>query len=138
MPCKPSILLLLPFVASLAQAQPALSADALVGTCQLSVQQASGARVSTLVEFRPDGGFGTTTAVDGRPLRSASGTWRIVGRSLEWTYLESAHLTVGPGKVVVDEIQSLDSEQVTLKSRTSADTLVCRRVRYEAARAMLR
>lgn len=115
---------LAPAFAQKADVNPA----ALLGRWQSTAAHPSGATVTATVQFTQNMRFALSSTADGAALLDASGTWKLTGKTLEWTYEQSSHPAVQKGLVDVDDIQSISANQIELVSRSSGKKHTYRRV----------
>lgn len=102
-----------------ASAQTEVDRSALLGKWKVIEQHPSGAALVTTVQFDQDSHFTTSTTVNGNLYMSASGTWKVSGKSLVWRYETSSNPAVQSGYVDTDEIASVGSRELSLVSKLS-------------------
>jgi hypothetical protein len=119
--------MLAPLLFTAAHAQQDVKPSSLVGQWQATAQHPSGATIKTDVQLTEDMKFTSASTVNDKPLMTASGTWSLTGRKLEWRYEQSSHPAIQSGFVDTDEVTSVNASELTLSSKLSGKTTVYRR-----------
>jgi hypothetical protein len=92
---------------------------ALVGKWFGTATRPSGPTLATTFEVKNDATFQGSVDANGAPFWTFSGTWECKGRQLTWTYRESSRPLPDAAKVDTDEIMSVDTERLVLRSTLS-------------------
>ena len=108
-------------------AQTAVDTSALVGKWKGTEQHPSGAMLVTTIQLNQNHQFTTSTVVNGNPVMSGSGTWKVSGKNLEWRYESSSTPAIPKGYVDTDEVANVGSSELTLVSKLSGKTHVFQR-----------
>jgi hypothetical protein len=110
-----------------ASAQTTVDPSTLVGTLKGMEQHPSGAMLVTTVQINQNHQFTTSTVVNGNPVMSGSGAWKVSGKSLEWRYESSSSPAIPKGYLDTDEIASVSSNELSLVSKLSGKAHVFQR-----------
>ena len=100
-------------------AQTEVSPIALVGRWKSSAVHSSGASVIVNVTLGRNMKFHGTATVNDKPAMEYAGTWEVSGTTLVWRYENDTADMAAIGKVDTDEIVSVDSDKLVLRSSLS-------------------
>lgn len=104
---------------STALAQNDFSPLSLVGRWSITAQHPDGTPISVNVVLTQNQKFTSTTAAQGKPFNTATGTWAISGRTLTWRYDAAPGSTSNAAVTDSDEIISADADKLVLRSKLS-------------------
>jgi hypothetical protein len=93
--------------------------SALVGKWFGTATRPNGPMLATTFELKGDATFQGTVNANGTPFWVFGGTWECKGGRLTWTYQESSRPLSDAAKVDTDEIVSVDTERLVLRSTSS-------------------
>ncbi|MDB5976542.1 MAG: hypothetical protein JWR07_3302 [Nevskia sp.] len=79
----------------------------------------NGARLETVVSLNPDMTFVGSATVNKKPFWDYSGTWKLDGNKIVWTYINSSRPLPEAAKIDVDGVVSVGKSELVLKSQSS-------------------
>jgi len=126
------LLMGLPLAASPIRSTPAeavVSPIALVGRWTSSATHPTAGEMTVVVVIAQTLRFTGTATVQRRPFFEFGGTVRVSGRTLVWQYETSSIDLPDAARTDVDDIVSVDADQLVLKSRRSGAVHTLRRLR---------
>lgn len=93
------------------------TANMVPGTWVTTEKRKDGRILTAKYEIKGDGKFKGWVELDDKPFWTYSGTWSFKDGDITWNYLESSKKLKDNAKTDVDEVLSLTSDTMVLRSR---------------------